>query len=208
MKIYQIILFVCSAVIIFSSCSFEKDSEPLPVLGFKKIVGDTEQQHEIPNFSFINLDILEITNAYYSDHIYVADFFFTTCPSICPIVTREMLKVYEAFEDEDMVKMLSHTLDPEYDNVQILKEYADNIDVATDKWSFVTGDKDEIYDITESYFSVVIEDDEAPGGINHSGKLLLIDKDKHIRAFCEGTDSEDVDDFIKDIKKLIREYEK
>ena len=119
-----------------------------------------------------------------------------------------MLKVYEAFEDEDMVKMLSHTLDPEYDNVQILKEYADNIDVATDKWSFVTGDKDEIYDITESYFSVVIEDDEAPGGINHSGKLLLIDKDKHIRAFCEGTDSEDVDDFIKDIKKLIREYEK
>jgi protein SCO1/2 len=201
-RIYNIVFF---SFILIIGCN-PKDKQALPILGFSEIENGQEKLHQIPDFKFLNQDSLLIDNNYFKDHIYVADFFFTTCPSICPIVTRSMLKIYEEFENVDLVKLCSYTLDPEYDNVTILKAFADNIEADSDKWTFLTGDKDEIYDLTESYFSVVIEDEDAPGGINHSGKLLLVDKDRHIRAFCEGTDPDDVDDFIIDIKKLIKEY--
>lgn len=184
----------------------QKDDKPLPILGFAELENGQERLHQIPEFRFLNQDSVWIDNEYFADYIYVADFFFTTCPSICPIVTRSMLKVYEEFEENDLVKLCSYTLDPDYDKVGILKAYAENLDVSPEKWTFLTGDKDSIYNLTESYFSVVIEDEEAPGGINHSGKLLLVDKNRYIRAFCEGTDPEDVNDFILDIKKLVREY--
>jgi protein SCO1/2 len=201
------ISYLISSLVFIGLCSCsEKSNEPLPILGFSKIENGQEKLHQIPDFRFLDQDSSWIDNDYFKDNIYIADFFFTTCPSICPITTRSMLKIYEEFEHENLVKLCSYTLDPEYDKVNILKNYADNLEVNSDKWTFLTGDKDSIYDLTESYFSVVIEDDEAPGGINHSGKLLLIDKERHIRAFCEGTDPDDVDDFIKDIKKLIREY--
>lgn len=201
---YPILLIIISIGI--TSCFQKTDHQPLPVLGFPKEENGQEVLHQIPDFRFLNQDSVWIDNAYFSDNIYVADFFFTTCPSICPLVTRSMLKVYETFENEDLVKLCSYTLDPDYDKVNVLKAYADNLDVTSKKWTFLTGNKDSIYDLTEAYFSVVIEDDEAPGGINHSGKLLLIDKERHIRAFCEGTDPDDVDDFIKDIHKLVKEY--
>jgi len=117
-----------------------------------------------------------------------------------------MLKMYDAFKDDPKVKLVSHTLDPKRDTVEKLKEYASHLDVDHNKWYFLTGDKDDIMDIAESYFVPAMEDPSAPGGIEHSGKVLLIDKKGHIRAFTDGTNPSATPEFIKDIKLLLSEY--
>jgi len=117
------------------------------------------------------------------------------------------LRIYDKYEDEDLLKLVSHTLDPKRDDVQVLNTYAKNLGVKSDKWLFLTGDKDQIYDLNDDYFIAVVEDDRAPGGIDHSGKIVLVDKEGHVRAFAEGTDPEDVTDFFQDIDRLIKEYE-
>ena len=94
-----------------------------------------------------------------------------------------------------------------YDTIPRLKKYARNLGVTSDKWHFVTGEKDAILNIAEDYFNVALEDNDAPGGYNHSGRLILVDKDRHIRAFCDGTDTESVDKFMVDIQHLLTEME-
>lgn len=100
---------------------------------------------------------------------------------------------------------LSHTIDPKRDTVEALKIYADNLDVKASRWKFVTGQKDDIYDIADDYFSIAIENPDAPGGFDHSGRLILVDPGGRIRSFCNGTDPEDVDRFIQDIETLMLE---
>lgn len=196
-------LAVLLLLIAFIACEEEK---ALPILGERDIVDGKEVTHKIPDFSFLNQDSVEISNEDLNSSIYVADFFFTHCPSICPIVTKEMLRIYEEFKDDNL-KLVSFTMDPKRDTPAQLKEYSSKLEVSAPKWHFLTGDKQELHNIATDFFSVVIEDDEAPGGFNHTGKILLVDKNRQIRAFCEGTDPEDVDDFILDIKKLLAENE-
>ncbi|GLR17406.1 SCO family protein [Portibacter lacus] len=190
-------------IFLFASC---ENDQPLPILGEKEVIDGVEVAHSIPDFSFLNQDSIVVTNEDLNSGIYVADFFFTHCPSICPLVTKEMLRIHDEFKNEN-VKLVSFTMDPKRDTPAQLKNYSSKLEVEAPKWHFLTGDKDKLHDIATDYFSVVIEDGDAPGGFNHTGKLLLIDKNRHIRAFCEGTDSEDVDDFILDIKKLLAENE-
>lgn len=197
----RLILFL-SAILLYS-CA--QDNTPLPVLGETKIIDGQEVKHEIPDFEFYNQDSVLITNRSLQG-AYVADFFFVSCPSICPIVTKEMLRIHDAFAD-DPLQLVSYTMDPKRDTVARLKDYAGKLEVDAPKWHFLTGDKKKLHNIATDYFNVVIEDDEAPGGFNHTGKIILVDKDRHIRAFCEGTDPEDVTDFIKDVKKLLAENE-
>ncbi|MCB0564227.1 MAG: SCO family protein [Phaeodactylibacter sp.] len=160
---------------------------------------------QIPDFTFIGQDSNLVTNATFSGKAYVADFFFTSCPTICPIMTRNMLKIYERFQDSTQLLLLSHTIDPKRDTVGRLHQYAHNLGVSSDKWFFVTGNKDDIYEIADDYFNVVIEDPTLPAGFDHSGRLVLVDPQKHIRAYCQGTDSVAVEKFMEDIETLLDE---
>ncbi len=177
----------------------------LPILGNKEIVGKDTIYHSIPDFSFINQDSQIITNETFAEHAYVVDFFFISCPTICPKTTKQMLRIHDKFKDVDGINLLAHSIDPKRDTVGALKRYARNLGVTADKWHFITGDKYEIKEIADDYFSIVIEDPDAPGGYDHSGRLILIDKNRHIRSFCDGTDPGDVDRFIEDIQTLLDE---
>ena len=137
--------------------------------------------------------------------IYVADFFFTHCPTICPKVTAQMLRVYERFKDSSDVRLLAHSIDPKRDSVGRLHDYAEKLGAKAPKWRFVTGERDSIYSIADDYFSIAKEDPKSPGGFDHSGRLILVDKKRHVRSFCDGTDAEDVGRFMNDIERLLKE---
>ena len=147
-----------------------------------------------------------ITNDTYIGKIYVADFFFTSCPSICPIMKVQMLRVYEEYKTNNTVMLLSHTIDPEYDNVKVLHDYATRLEVESSKWHFVTGEKPTIYDMAQtSYYVATRENDKAPGGYEHSGAFILVDDQKRIRGVYDGTNAEAVDKLIADIRTLLVE---
>lgn len=187
------------------SCQ-DKGNGKLPYIGQTKIMDGDTIHHKIPPFDFVNQDSLSVTNASLENHIYVADFFFTSCPSICPKVKKNMLRIYDRFEDTEQLKLVSHTLDPVRDDVKVLHQYSSNLGVEIDRWIFLTGDKDELLDMADDYFVTAYEDPDAPGGFDHSGKILLIDKDGHVRAFAEGTDADDVTEFMDEIDILLKEY--
>ncbi len=204
-------------VIVALGCSDVQKGYELKVYGRSEIVERVENgetvydtiPHTIANFQFVNQDSAVVSNETFDDKVYVADFFFTSCPTICPIMKQQMLRIYEAYEDNPEVALLSHTIDPEYDTVALLKNYAEALAVSSEKWHFVTGDQDEIYDLGEkSYMSVMAEDDQAPGGFIHSGAIILVDKDRRIRSVLDGTKPEQVDIMISDIGRLLKEYEK
>ena len=199
--------FYCLCLLlIVPSC--KEDTTPLPILGKKKEIDGKEVDHFIPEFQYTATDSSQITNADLDDYIYVADFFFTFCPSICPKVTKQMLRIYEEFEDEDRFKLVSYTLDPKRDTPERLGMYGDNLGIDHKKWLFLQGtDQDETYDFAFEHLVPAMQDDEAPGGINHSGSIILIDQQRHIRSFGDGTDPEAIDKLIKDIKKLLKEIE-
>jgi len=180
--------------------------EVLPILGnFEVTDGDTAY-HYIPDFRFVDQDSQWITNETFGDKIYVADFFFTSCPSICPKVKKQMLRMYDVYKDNPHIAFLSHSIDTKRDTVGRLKLYASNLGVSSSFWHFVTGNKDSIYSIADDYFVAALEDPSAPGGFDHSGRLILVDRNRHIRSFCNGTDPDEVDQFMKDIDLLLDEY--
>jgi protein SCO1/2 len=209
-------IFILSLLI--WSCTEVKNNFELPVLGRPKIVAKEVNgvatydtiPHKIESFSFVNQDSAIVTNETFKDKIYVADFFFTTCPTICPVMKQQMLRVYEVYKEDPRVAILSHSIDPEYDTVGLLHDYAERLGVSSTTWHFVTGNKDEIYDIAEtSYMVVANEDENAPGGYIHSGAFLLIDNNGQIRGVYDGTIKEQVDLLIKDMSRLIKStYEK
>lgn len=199
---YSLVGFVCFALV-YLSCKSE--SEKLPYLGFTDYIDGDTLYHKIPDFNFISQDGKSVSNDDFKDLIYVADFFFIHCPSICPKVRQQMLRIYDRYEDNPRVQLVSHTLDPVRDTVEALHRYAAKIEVESSKWKFLTGEKDDIYDIAEKYFVPAFEDPDAPGGFDHSGRLILVDKDRHVRGFAEGTDPESVTQFFNTIDQLLDE---
>ncbi len=195
---------------LFTNCSKHRE---LPVLGPREAVQEMKDgrlsidtvYHTIPEFSFTNQDGLIITEQKFKDRIYIADFFFTTCPTICPVMKSQLLRVYEKYLRQDKVMILSHTIDPVHDSVRVLHEYANRLDVSSNKWHFVTGAKDSIYRIAQSYMVSAMEDKNAPGGFIHSGALILIDKNRHIRGYYDGTKEEKVTQLLEDIDVLLDE---
>jgi protein SCO1 len=206
MKGHLVTLLWLVVMLSFSSC-VEKKEVPLPIFGERDLSGSDTIYHTIDNFEFINQDSQVVTNETFKGKIYVADFFFTSCRTICPIMKTQMLRVYDSVRNDPDVLILSHTIDPEYDNVSRLKDFAERLDVKSDKWHFVTGNKDSIYTIAQkSYFSTALEDKTEPDGFIHSGAFLLIDKDRHIRGKYDGTKEEDVNRLLADIERLRNEY--
>lgn len=191
-------------MVLFGSCKNNTEFKPaLPILGnFEVVDGDTIR-HRIPDFSFINQDSVVITNETFAGKLYVADFFFTSCPSICPKVKKEMLRMYDKYKNEDRIRFISHSIDTKRDSVPRLKEYASNLNVSADFWHFVTGNKTKLFKIANDYFVSALEDPGAPGGFDHSGRLILVDKNRHVRAFCNGTVTEEVDTFMEQIDQLL-----
>ncbi len=178
----------------------------LPYIGKKKMVDGVEVNHKIPAFEMLNQDSMVINNESLSDYIYVADFFFMSCPSICPKVKKQMMRINEKYADNPKIKLISHTLDPKRDSVDRLKQYATNLGADHDKWYFLRHeDKDVIFELANEYFVVAYEDPDAPGGFDHSGKILLIDQKGHVRSFAEGTEEESVTKFLDDIDLLLKE---
>ncbi len=211
MKYIQLIFMV-----MILACGEVKNNFELPVLGRPEIVentidGETTYDtipHTIGQFELINQDSAVINNASLEDKIYVADFFFTSCPTICPTMKQQMLRVYDKFEQNPEVIIVSHTIDPEYDTVELLYDYAERLGVSSDKWHFLTGDKDDIYDLAESSYMVVAADQpDAPGGYVHSGAFILVDKKGRVRGVYDGTVSEQVDLLMKDMDWLLSSNE-
>ena len=206
MKKSWIILSLCSAIFL-ASCGTGAEEESLPFLGRSVIENGDTTYHTVAPFWFVDQDSNFVSNETYEGQIYVADFFFTSCPTICPVMKTQMLRVYEAYETDPEVGILSHSIDPTHDTVAVLKEFADRLGVKSSKWHFVTGDKDEIFEIGQkSYMVTAAEDSSEPGGYIHSGAFILVDKDRRIRGLYDGTKPEQVDRLMKDIEKLKKEY--
>lgn len=180
----------------------------LPILGERELsaAGDTVY-HKLPEFSFINHLGDSITEADTKGKYIVADYFFTTCQTICPVMSNHMEKVQEEFINDSLVILLSHTVDPETDSVPVLKAYAEAHHAIPGKWHFLTGDKKSLYDLARyGYLISALEGDGGPEDFIHSDKIVLIDKDKRIRGFYDGTDTKDVQRLYSEIEVLKIEY--
>lgn len=200
--IMKYISFIFFVSLFFAAC----DNEPkrLPILGERDFVNGDTVYATIPPFAFVNQDSALITNETYKDKIYIVDFFFTHCPTICPKVKKNMLRIYEKYKNNDNVLLLSHSIDPKRDTVGRLREYAQNIGIQSSKWSLVTGDKFKIYEIANRYYAVAKEDPDSPGGFDHSGNIILVDSKGRVRSFANGTDADAVNKFMLDIDLLLK----
>lgn len=182
----------------------------LPVYGEKKAVGNEVRDtiyHTIRPFYFTNQYNEAVTEKTIEGKIYVADFFFATCQSICPQMSSQLVTVQNAFAKDDSVLILSHTVNPMHDTVAVLNGYALSYGAIKNKWHFLTGTKKEIYAIAkDSYLVNALEDDGTPEGFLHSELFILIDAKKRIRGMYDGTDSVAVAKLINDIKLLKGEY--
>ncbi|WP_345213468.1 SCO family protein [Mucilaginibacter gynuensis] len=200
------------AITIFAAC--KPKQAKLPIYGSReaveKIVGGktvTDTVYKtIPAFRFLNQDSTMIDNHLFDGKIYVADFFFTSCPSICPIMHRNLLKVYEKYKDNKNVMLLSHSIDFKYDVPHVLKAYATRLGISGQQWQFVHGSKEEIYGLAQrDYLVSVSADAKAPGGYVHQGYLVLVDKQKRVRGAYDGTKEEQTEQLMKDMDILLQE---
>lgn len=203
-------------IYVIYGCSGNQKDGKLPYLGHReateknvdgKVVIDSVYQ-KIPAFSLLDQDSTVIDNEKMSNQIYVADFFFISCPSICPIMKKQMLRVYDKFKNENQLAFISHTIDPKRDTIPALKQYREKLGVDGNKWHFVYGDRETVYQLARNgYMNIAEEDTKAPGGIMHSGYFILVDKEGHIRGAYNGTDEQEVDKLIADIPTLLKEYQ-
>jgi protein SCO1/2 len=205
----KLLLLPLIALAISCGAPSEKTSEiaELPILG-ERYVDDNQDTvyHSIADFAFVNQIGDTIRKEDMAGKIYIADFFFTTCPTICPVMKKEMLRVYEQFKGETNFRILSHSIDPTHDTQAVLKDYAEKLgvpDAAT--WNFLTGDQEKIFEIGQtSYMTTTMADDMEPGGFLHSGAFLLVDQQGRIRGVYDGTKTEQVDRLLADIPKLLK----
>lgn len=186
-----------------------KPLRSLPFYGPKRAlkINDTTY-HTIPPFFFINQYNQKITEADVKGKVYVTDYFFTTCQSICPVMSTSLERVHKEFHNREDFMILSHTVDPETDSVAQLLSYAKLHGVKDNKWMFVTGEKKHLYEVARKGY--LLNAEEGDGGAEdfiHTQNFALIDKERHIRGFYDGTDSVDVNNLITDIKLLLQEYD-
>jgi protein SCO1/2 len=162
--------------------------------------------HKIDDFSLINQNNEIVTNETYDGKIYIADFFFSTCPGICPIMKENMIVLQNEFISDDDILLLSHTVTPEIDSVSVLKKYSKEKGVLDSKWNMVTGDKKQIYNLARKSY-LVAEDIESPIEYDmiHTENFVLVDTKRRIRGFYDGTNNDAMDNLINDIKILKKE---
>jgi protein SCO1/2 len=209
------LLATLTCIVGLISCSSNK-KETLAFVGPQQIIGIDTIFHTVPSFTLLNQNSDSISNADLLGKVYVADFFFTTCPSICPIMTNNLVKVQRAFKDVENFALVSHTVNPEFDREDILKAYAAKMHADTTNWHFLTGTKEAIYNTAfHGYFANAGEDELAPGGFLHSEYFILVDglgrvrsgydKQGNVKGVYDGTNDQDVLQLVNDIKSLLKE---
>ena len=165
---------------------------------------DTNQNHKVSDFSLINQNGDTITQAVYENKIYVVDFFFTRCQTICPVMTNNMAKIQKEFINDSDVMLLSLSVTPDIDSVSVLQKYAMDKGVIALKWNITTGEKKHIYNLArKSYFAVVEQGDGDLQDFIHTSNFVLVDKEKQIRGLYDGTDAKELKRIIEDIKVLM-----
>ncbi len=202
--------FILNLIIVsLAAISCKNTSAPkqlLPIFGEKKLSNTDTIYHTIADFSFTNQFGENVTNKTVKNKIYVADFFFATCKSICPQMSTNLIDVQKAFLNDDSLLILSHTVNPLHDTVDVLIGYGQTYGAKKNKWHLLTGNKKEIYDLAKtSYLVNALEEDGSPEGFLHSELFLLIDTKGRIRGFYDGTDKVQVTKLIADIRLLKTE---
>ena len=214
-KLFITTLFVLSCIIITLFYSILSPEKILPIyqpaqVNYELVDSTIQHQkkyHHIADFSLINQNGDTITQEFYKDKIFVADFFFTTCQTICPIMTDHMYDIQKQTISDPEVLLLSHSVIPEVDNVAQLKRYAKKKLVNSSKWNLVTGNKKQIYELArKSYLAVKNAGNGGPFDMIHTENFMLIDKKRQIRGFYDGTDSEEIERLLEDIKVLKASY--
>lgn len=203
------------AVIYGLLISCDSGKRKLPILGERDWTTKTVEGKEvtdtiyntIPTYKFVNQNGDTITEKITEGKIYVTDFFFTSCPTICPVMKKQMVKVYNEFKGNPDVLIISHTIDPDHDTPKVLNQFAKDLGISGDQWQFLTGPKEKIYEIGQkSYMSTAKQDSTAEGGYIHSGAFILVDKDRHVRGMYDGTTEEGTKNLVADMKVLLDEY--
>ena len=205
LKLIIKIILICSIVFYFG-CTEKKSSVLLPIYGEKKIIAGDTIYHQIASFNLTNQIGQVVNQNTTKNKIYIANFFFASCQSICPMMSNQLQEVQKAFLADDSVLILSHSVNPLHDTVAVLSNYADTYGVKTNKWHLLTGNKKQIYDLAKtSYLVNAFEDDGSPEGFLHSELFLLIDKKARIRGMYDGTNTSEVKKLIEDVKLLKQE---
>ena len=211
-----IVFFIVFSVVAISSFNYVQTQEKKLPIYRPSMVSDelveedlryVKKYHRISDFSLLNQNGNNVTQDNYKNKIYVADFFFTTCPDICPIMTGNMLYLQENLKDTS-VMLASFSVTPKIDTVEVLKEYSTLKGVDDSKWNLMTGDKKQIYDLArKSYLVAKAIPDGKNHGMIHTENFVLVDRDKRIRGYYDGTNIEDMDKLLDDIQILIKSYE-
>ena len=215
-KFFGIVLLIVSAVIISLFYNALQPKEILPVyqpamVNFELVdstLQHVKKYHTIADFALTNQNGKLVTQKDYENKIYIADFFFTTCPTICPIMTKNMAGIQDKILNDDDVMLLSHSVTPDIDSVPQLKKYAMEKGVKDSKWNLVTGDKRQIYELArKSYMAVKSDGDAGPYDMIHTENFILVDKERRIRGFYDGTNTEEMEKLLSDLKILKSSYE-
>lgn len=191
------------------ACSVPETKKTLPILGPVHVGyenGKTDSiYHRIPSFTLLNQDSVEFNQDSLNGRIYLVDFFFTSCPTICPKMSLTMQLVYQRLKEDNRFLLISHTIDPQNDTPSKLKAYALKQGANNHRWQFLTGPTDTIFALAESYLAFAKVAPEEQGGFTHSGFLMLLDKQRQLRAVYDGTRSEMADSIYSDIQTLFNE---
>lgn len=216
------LFYLLSISLIFVACGSSESTDettteevqeevytPLPYIGMHDIDLEDTIYHVVPEFELMNQDSVIITNEIVKGKIHVANFFFTSCPSICPAMIEQMKRLQEMTNDIEELVIMSHTIDPERDSIPKLRQYIADRSIDTHNWHFLYGEREYIHWLgKEGYMVNAMEDEQAEGGFLHSEHFVLVDRAGHIRGLYTGTDTEEVDKLNEDIRKLIaNEYE-
>lgn len=214
-KFFGIVLLVVSAVIISLFYNALQPKEMLPVyqpamVNFELVdstLHHVKKYHTIADFALTNQNGKLVTQNDYRNKIYIADFFFTTCPTICPIMTKNMVAIQDEILNDEEVMLLSHSVTPDIDSVPQLKKYALEKGVVDSKWNLVTGNKQQIYELArKSYMAVKTDGDGGPYDMIHTENFILVDKERRIRGFYDGTDSGEMEKLLGDLEILKSSY--
>jgi protein SCO1/2 len=215
-KFFGLVLLLISGVIVYLFYNALVPRKLLPVYSPAMVnselvpeeIQHIRKYHTIADFSLTNQNGDIITQEDYKDKIYIADFFFTTCPTICPIMTKNMADIQQEIINDEDVLLLSHSVTPEIDSVAQLKKYALEKGVDDTKWNLLTGDKKQIYDLArKSYLAVKTDGDGGPFDMIHTENFILVDKQKRIRGFYNGTNKEDIKQLLTDLNILRASYQ-
>ena len=216
-KLFGLVLAGLSVVILYLFYNALQPKKILPIYqpaDFNPELVDStlthvKKYHTIADFSLINQNGETVTQEDYQDKIYVADFFFTTCPTICPIMTKNMAIIQEEILGDEEVLLLSHSVTPVIDSVAQLKKYALEKGVVDAKWNLVTGDKKQIYELArKSYLAVKTDGDGGPYDMIHTENFILVDKERRIRGTYDGTNPEEIQELLADLQILKTSYQK